>query len=100
MFPLRDTIPSRRAPVVVWLLVLVNALVFVYELRLSDQGVAQLFEHYGIVPARLVLDTGAFTHAPVPYLALVSSMFLHGGWLHVIGNLWTLLIFGDNVEDR
>ncbi len=100
MFPLRDTIPSRRAPLVLWLLVALNALAFAYELRLSESGVERLFERYGIVPSELGLSLEALLARPAPYLALVTSMFLHGGWLHVLGNLWTLSIFGDNVEDR
>ena len=100
MFPLRDTIPSRRFPIVLWLLVIANALVFVYELRLSEEGIERVFQHYAIVPVRLRLDTTAFLAEPAAYLTLLTSMFLHGGWLHVLGNLWTLCIFGDNVEDR
>ena len=100
MFPLRDTIPSRRFPIVLWLLVLTNATVFVHELRLSEPGIERLFQRYAIVPAHVPLDPAAITHAPGAYVTLLTSMFLHGGWLHVIGNLWTLCIFGDNVEDR
>ncbi len=100
MFPLRDTIPSRRAPLVLWLLIALNALAFAYELRLTESGVEQLFRRYGIVPSEFGLSLGALLARPAPYLALVTSMFLHGGWLHVLGNLWTLSIFGDNVEDR
>jgi membrane associated rhomboid family serine protease len=100
MFPLRDTIPSRRTPVVLWLILLANVLVFVYELRLPDEGRTQLIERFAIVPARLVLAPGAFLDSPADYVTLVTSMFLHGGLLHVLGNLWTLAIFGDNVEDR
>jgi membrane associated rhomboid family serine protease len=100
MFPLRDTIPSRRAPLVLWALVLANALVFAHEVRLPAQGLARLVERYGIVPARMTLEPEGWLRQPLAHAALVTSMFLHGGWLHVLGNLWTLLIFGDNVEDR
>jgi membrane associated rhomboid family serine protease len=100
MFPLRDTIPSRRTPLVLWLLVALNALAFAYELRLTESGVERLFERYGIVPSELGLSLESLLAQPAAYLALVTSMFLHGGWLHVLGNLWTLSIFGDNVEDR
>jgi len=100
MFPLRDTIPSERVPVVVWLIVIANVLVFLYEERLPDPARAQLIEHYAIVPVQLDLAPRAFLHAPEDYLTLVTSMFLHGNLLHVLGNLWTLAIFGDNVEDR
>lgn len=100
MFPLRDTIPSRRAPFVLWAILLANALAFIHELRLSEGGLEQLFDHYGIVPVRLQLEGAALLSSPGAYVALFTSMFLHGGWLHVLGNLWTLAIFGDNVEDR
>jgi len=100
MFPLRDTIPSRRAPVVLWLILLANGLVFFYELQLSEAGLAQTLQRYAVVPVRLELAPRAFLAAPESYATLVTSMFLHGGWLHVLGNLWTLAIFGDNVEDR
>jgi membrane associated rhomboid family serine protease len=100
VFPLRDTIPSRRAPLVLWLLVLANALVFLYEIRMSERGLARLFERYGVVPAELALRPSAFLRSPRDFLPLFTSLFLHGGWLHVLGNLWMLGIFGDNVEDR
>ncbi len=100
MFPLRDTIPSKRAPLVLWLLLLANGVAFFYELQLSESGLVRMLERFGVVPARLELAPRAFLAAPQEYATLVTSMFLHGGWLHVIGNLWTLAIFGDNVEDR
>jgi membrane associated rhomboid family serine protease len=100
VFPIRDTIPSRRAPLVLWLLLAVNAFVFVRELGLSEGELEHVFRRYGVVPARLPLELAALRTAPLDYLAFVTSMFLHGGWLHVLGNLWTLAIFGDNVEDR
>jgi len=102
LFPIRDTIPSRRTPFVTWALVLINAAVFAYELSLHDPGIERLFREHALIPARLSQLTrgGALLEDPGAVLTLVTSMFLHGGWLHVIGNLWTLLIFGDNVEDR
>jgi membrane associated rhomboid family serine protease len=100
MFPLRDTIPSRRAPVMLWLLLLANVLAFVYELGLDETGLKLALERYGIVPVRLEMTPRSFFASPESYATLVTSMFLHGGFLHVLGNLWTLAIFGDNVEDR
>jgi rhomboid family protein len=100
MFPLRDTIPSQRAPLVTWLLVLLNGLAFAFELRLPEDELHAWIERYAVVPVRMTLTPEAFLEQPGAYLPLLTSMFLHGGWLHVIGNLWTLVIFGDNVEDR
>jgi len=88
MIPLRDVIPSRTPPVVTTAIIIVNALVFVFELTLTEPQLRALFGQFGLVPARLALPT------------VLTSMFLHGGWLHVIGNMWCLWIFGDNVEDR
>jgi membrane associated rhomboid family serine protease len=89
MIPLRDVIPSRTVPFVTVTLILINAAAWVLELSLSQQGQLDHFIRlYGVVP-------GAFR--PV---TLLTSMFLHGGWLHVIGNMWWLWIFGDNVEDE
>ena len=88
MIPLRDVIPSRTTPYVTVTIIVVNALVFVFELRLPLTDRARFIEVYGIVPAS------------VASLSLLTSMFLHGGWLHFLGNMLYLWIFGDNVEDR
>ncbi len=102
MFPLQDSVPSRSVPVVTRALILINALVFFFELLLPEQALEQVFYLFGVVPAR-------FTHPhwaesvgfPVDsYWPLLTHQFLHGGWLHIISNMWTLWIFGDNVEDR
>jgi membrane associated rhomboid family serine protease len=109
MFPLRDTIPHVRSPVVTVGLIIVNALVFLYELGVGTHGLDAVFYQWGIVPcsftgacyARIRTPSGFL---PMPlhpnYFTLLSSMFLHGGWMHIIGNMWSLWIFGDNVEDR
>jgi len=100
MIPLRDTIPSRRPPLVIWLLVLANALVFAHELRLGEGALEPFIARFGLVPARTEPSFHSLFGAPLAYLPLVTSIFLHGGWLHILGNLWVLWIFGDNVEDR
>jgi membrane associated rhomboid family serine protease len=87
MIPLRDTQRSYSTPVVTVLLIVVNCVAFLYELSLGAPARNHLIYIYGLVPDRL---------AP---LSLVTFMFLHGGWLHIIGNMWFLWIFGDNVED-
>lgn len=95
MFPIKDTVQSRSFPVVNWLIIIANLLVFVaVELPLTPQQLQQFFFRYGLIPAELIqLSAGAV-------LTIFTSMFLHGGWLHIISNLWALYIFGDNVEDR
>ena len=88
MIPLRDVIPSRTTPYVTIGIIAVNALAFWFELSLSGPSRQAFLREFGIVPAAFAGPT------------VLSSMFLHGGWLHVIGNMWYLWIFGDNVEDR
>ena len=87
MIPLRDIIPSRTTPVVTISLIAVNVLVFIYELSLG-RDVDAFTLYWGLVPA-------AFS-----WVAVFTSMFLHGGFMHVAGNMLYLWIFGDNVEDR
>ena len=102
MIPVRDTIPHRHTPVVTWALIAVNVIVFLYELSLEPQDLERLFYLFGIVPARYTHPEWA-QQIGLPmddYWPFLTCMFLHGGWGHVIGNMWTLWIFGDNVEDR
>lgn len=94
MFPLRDTNRAQSFPVVNWLLIISNVLLFLFQLSLVRDDLAVLINVFGVVPARFL--TGSIL-API---SLFSSQFLHGGWMHVIANLWTLYIFGDNVEER
>jgi membrane associated rhomboid family serine protease len=100
VLPLRDDVPSRTRPVVAWLLILANAAVFWHELTLGRRLVP-FIETWGLVPARYTLGHMARGMTWAQYLGpFASSMFLHGGWLHIISNMWVLYIFGDNVEDR
>jgi membrane associated rhomboid family serine protease len=99
MIPLRDDNPTQRVPFVSRAIIVVNVLVFIYELSLAD-GMRELLRDWGVVPGRLFAALTGETSLPVELMTLVTSMFLHGGWLHLIGNMWYLWIFGDNVEDR
>jgi len=101
VIPLRDTIPSRRAPVVTVALIAVNLLVFLHETALGPY-LPEFVHAYGLVPGRLVhwTELGGNPLDPARFLPLFTSMFWHGGWLHLIGNMLYLWIFGDNVEDR
>ncbi len=98
--PLRDENPSSTFPKITVAIIVVNVLVFLYELMLGPQLRDFMFQ-WGFVPQRLTLalrfGDEPFVQAGLP---IVTSMFLHGGWLHLLGNLWYLWIFGDNVEDR
>ncbi len=93
MIPLKDTAKSESFPIINWMLILLNALIFIIELRLGSDKTEAFFFKYGLVPAQTNL-TGTNTYT------FVTNMFLHGGWGHIISNMWMLYIFGDNVEDR
>ena len=88
MFPVSDVIPSRRVPFVTIGLIVVNVLVFLYQALLADVLLEQFVASYAVVPAWFW------------WPSLVTSQFLHGGWLHILWNMVYLWIFGDNVEDR
>jgi membrane associated rhomboid family serine protease len=96
MFPIRDTQPSYSRPVITVLIIIVNVVVFLHEISLDDYSRNFFIGHYGLIPVRAWPFRGNFIPNAFPYL---SSMFLHGGWMHIIGNMWFLWIFGDNVED-
>ena len=88
MIPLRDVIPSRTTPYVTISVIILNALAFLYEASLPDSVLEGFVRAYGVVPVSL------------GWSAVITSMFLHGGWLHIAGNMLYLWLFGDNVEDR
>jgi len=88
MIPLRDVIPSRTTPYITVTIIVINALAWFFELALPREVLPAFLQAYGVVPAAFSAPT------------LITSMFLHGSWSHVLGNMWYLWIFGDNVEDR
>ncbi|MBU0673492.1 MAG: rhomboid family intramembrane serine protease [Proteobacteria bacterium] len=98
MFPLKDNIPARIFPAVNIWLILVNCLCFFYEVQLGPGLDGFLFQ-YGFVPARFVAVQTLDPLGPGRFFPVFSSMFLHGGLLHLLSNMWMLWIFGDNVED-
>jgi membrane associated rhomboid family serine protease len=87
VIPLRDVIPSRTVPFVTVTIIVVNAFAWFLEISMGPDDLNRFLIAYGVVPARFVPIT------------LLTSMFLHGGWSHIIGNMWYLWIFGDNIED-
>jgi membrane associated rhomboid family serine protease len=93
MIPIQDTVQSRSLPFVTWTLILLNGLVFLHELTLPPERLEQFVALWGMIPAQL-------STAPSTWFTLITCMFLHGGWMHFFGNMWTLYLFGDNVEDR
>jgi membrane associated rhomboid family serine protease len=97
MLPIRDNIPSKTTPIVNYALIAANLWVFAREISLG-RHLDGFINQYGIVPAHWLPSSRIALEANL--LPLVTSMFLHGGIMHVVSNLWTLYIFGDNVEDR
>jgi membrane associated rhomboid family serine protease len=119
MIPLHDNIPSRRTPVVNYALIGVTSVAFFLQLT-QDPKEPNYVETYGMIPARVThpdqevivkdvaitpdgetktIDRPAAPSAVAPWLTLLTCVFLHGGWMHFLGNMWFLHIFGDNVED-
>lgn len=100
MIPLRDSVPSGTMPIVTIAIIVINSVIWLYEYSLG-RDVNRFIIEYGLIPIRFVTyyryEGGMVDNALIP---LVSSIFMHGGWMHVIGNMWFLWIFGDNVEDR
>jgi membrane associated rhomboid family serine protease len=94
MIPLKDTVQARSFPIVNWILIVVNLFVFLIELSFGANA-ERLITVFAVVPARLLAAPGLGQ-----VLTIFTSMFLHGGWLHLISNMLALYIFGDNVEDR
>jgi membrane associated rhomboid family serine protease len=87
MIPLRDSHPSYSTPRVTIALIIVNVLIFLYEISLPPPARNVFVATFGMIPAQFAAPD------------LFTSMFLHGGWMHLIGNMWFLWIYGDNVED-
>ena len=100
MIPLRDTVRSKRFPLVNYTLIATCAAGFFFELSVGDQ-LEPFVRAHGLVPARyFALRDRLGPFDPTIYLPFLTSIFLHGGWVHLLGNLLYLWIFGDNIEDR
>lgn len=91
MIPIRDVIPSRTTPYVTFSLIIANALAFLCQLALDRSVATPILDSVSLIPAHLTIATSP---------TLVTAVFLHAGWAHLVGNLLFLWIFGDNVEDR
>jgi membrane associated rhomboid family serine protease len=94
MFPLYDTVRSRRFPLINVVLILINVLAFLYQIQMDPSALKEFIFEWGLIPARLLADPSS------AWKTIFTSMFLHGGWFHIINNMWVLFIFGDNVEAR
>ncbi len=118
MFPLWDDVPAQRVPFVNYAIIALCAVAFLFQLQAQDDG-ERIAREFGMVPIRVThpseqavivesrdeqgrtIRQEISLESPVsPLITLLTCMFLHGGWMHIIGNMWFLFIFGDNVEDR
>ncbi|MFZ5809772.1 MAG: rhomboid family intramembrane serine protease [Chloroflexota bacterium] len=101
MLPIRDTIRSYSFPIVNYAIIGINTAVFLFEVSMPPALLEKFLFTFGLVPARLPLTHPLqFLFSPLAIITLFTHMFLHGGWVHFLSNMWILFIFGDNVEDR
>ena len=96
MIPLNDVNPVRRTPLLTWGLIALNVLIFLWETSFSEQQLFEIFTRISVVPVQFA----AAPFALETQLDVLRSMFLHGSWVHLIGNMLYLYLFGDNLEDR
>ncbi len=105
MLPIKDDQPSYSTPYVTWFLIALNLLIYLFQFYLQVTLAPKSYElfvrEFGEVPAHLAAFLGGSPRYSLPQVTVpfFTSMFLHGSWMHVIGNMWFLYIFGDNVED-
>jgi membrane associated rhomboid family serine protease len=102
LFPLRDNVSRTHEPIVVWVIVAANAIAFLYQLGLSPRELQGFLYQHALVPARYFSPgwSRAVGLSPTDLSPFITNTFLHGGWLHIIVNMWTLWIFGPALEDR
>src|SRR5258708_39707402 len=92
MVPLYDTVRSHKFPLINLVLIVINILAYLYELQMGPQALRGFIFTWGLIPAHFLHD---LTHT---WISILTSMFLHGGWFHLLSNILVLFIFGNNVE--
>ena len=100
MLPIRDDTPRSTTPFITYFLIVLNLAIFLYQWTLGPQLEHSFESNFALIPRNVESWLTGSVPASVAFVPFFSSMFLHGSWLHVIGNMWFLAIFGDNVEDR
>ncbi|MFO7882447.1 MAG: rhomboid family intramembrane serine protease [Kosmotogaceae bacterium] len=106
MFPIKDSIKSSKPPYVLYAIIALNVAIFVYEISLNRSDLVIFVHRFGLVPSRytegriIVQGSYEMTVKQLNFIPFLSSTFMHGGWLHIITNMWTLFVFGDNVESK
>ncbi|HXW68540.1 MAG TPA: rhomboid family intramembrane serine protease, partial [Dissulfurispiraceae bacterium] len=93
MLPIRDTVPNRTFPATTWIIIILCGVVFLFETTLPQAQLEKITYYFGIVPVKF---TKRHHHglSLIDYVSFLTTMFLHGGWLHILGNMWFLKIFG------
>lgn len=101
MFPIRDDQPRYSTPFVNWFLIVLNILIYLFQSMLDPRSGEVFAREFGVVPSNLAAFLAGSPNHPLPTVVVpfFTSMFLHASWLHVLGNMWFLYIFGDNIED-
>jgi membrane associated rhomboid family serine protease len=94
MIPIRDTVRSRSFPFVNWMIIILNGLIFFYQSNLSSNQLDAFIQTYALVPSQVIPTN------PLTWYPFLTHMWLHGSLIHILSNMWVLIIFGDNVEDR
>jgi len=102
VIPLKDTIPSREKPFMTWFIIIVNVLIFLFQVSIPPEAAQEFVYRYGFIPEKFsrALSDGLITGIIYSIWPIICSMFMHGSWMHLISNMWSLWLFGDNVEDR
>src|SRR5437016_1806477 len=102
MIPIHTAVPSRYPPVVTWMVIATNCIVFLIQNSMNSLELQRFLVHFALIPARYheLVAGGSSTLAPDDFVPFLTMMFLHGGWLHIIFNMWTLWLFGPTIEDR
>jgi rhomboid family protein len=102
LFPISDSVSKSRPAIVVWVIIAANAAAFLYQLGLSEPDQQAFLYQHALVPRRYFFPAWAAYNglSPLDFTPFLTNTFLHGGWLHIILNLWTLYIFGPALEDR
>jgi membrane associated rhomboid family serine protease len=102
LFPLRDNVSRAHEPIVVWAIIALNAAAFLYQLGLDPRELQVFLYQHALVPARYFSPGWAYGVglSPTDFTPFLTNTFLHGGWLHIVLNMWTLWIFGPALEDR
>ena len=102
MIPIGTAVPSRYPPIITWLLIATNCAVFLFQQSLSPAELNEFIEQFALIAAHYkdFFGYGDAEHGAADFLPFITMMFLHGGWLHLIFNMWTLWLFGPTIEDR